>query len=72
VLKDLVNGADGTASFNAPSGGWKTGSGYRVNLVSTDSTTSAAIYAQSNMFNITAGTGGPSVSATASNSGTKT
>ncbi|KIY50037.1 hypothetical protein FISHEDRAFT_40025 [Fistulina hepatica ATCC 64428] len=53
VLASLVQGGLGTISVNAPSGGWPTGSSYRVNLVKSAQETST-IYAQSPEFNIIA------------------
>ncbi|KIY50035.1 hypothetical protein FISHEDRAFT_57757 [Fistulina hepatica ATCC 64428] len=53
VLDSLVEGDLDTISVNAPSGGWPTGSDYRVNFVKSSEETST-IYAQSDEFNITA------------------
>jgi len=49
----LVNGADGNATVNPPSGGWPTGTGFRVNLCQ-DSDHPNSILAQSEKFEIRA------------------
>ncbi|EMD40904.1 hypothetical protein CERSUDRAFT_91657 [Gelatoporia subvermispora B] len=51
VLDALVDGSLGNTTVNPPSGGWKAGSGYQVNLVQ-DAQNLNAILAQSNQFTI--------------------
>ncbi|KAF8969472.1 hypothetical protein BDZ97DRAFT_246515 [Flammula alnicola] len=51
VLDALVDGTLGKINVNPPSGGWPTGSGFRVNLVQ-DATDLNAILAQSDNFTI--------------------
>jgi len=53
ILAALVDGTLGKVNLNPPSGGWPTGSGFRVNLVAND-TQLDTILAQSQTFNITA------------------
>ncbi|CAA7259605.1 unnamed protein product [Cyclocybe aegerita] len=51
VLSALVDGTLGTVNLNPPSGGWPTGSGFRLNLVQ-DANNLNAILAQSPEFAI--------------------
>lgn len=60
ILAALVDGTLGNTTLNPPSGGWPTGSGFRVNLVAND-TQLDTILAQSNTFNITDATASASV-----------
>ncbi|PIL36927.1 hypothetical protein GSI_00617 [Ganoderma sinense ZZ0214-1] len=67
VLAALVGGSLGNVTVNPPSGGWKAGKGFRVNLVK-DSQDLNSILAQSPQFDIVASsssTFSTSVSATA-------
>ena len=52
VLAALVDGSLGTTNVNPPSGGWKTGKGFQVNLVK-DAEDLNTILAQSPQFEIT-------------------
>jgi hypothetical protein len=58
-LAALVDGTMGSTNVNPPSGGWPLGDGFQVNLVKSEMEQST-IYAQSNQFNITTGTGSSS------------
>ncbi|PPQ77427.1 hypothetical protein CVT25_011009 [Psilocybe cyanescens] len=69
VLQALVNGTDGSARLNPPSGGWPTGSHFRVNLVQ-DPNNLNTILAQSLEFTISPSTS--SVSSTGTSPGTAT
>jgi len=79
VLAALVDGTIGTSTLNPPSGGWITGTNFRLNLVR-DTNSLSTIYAQSVNFSITQGNGTTSsatvpastVIATTSSSGTGT
>lgn len=51
VLNALVDGTLGNITCNPPSGGWPTGSGFRVNLVQ-DAQHLSSILAQSSQFSI--------------------
>ncbi|KAG1892266.1 GPI-anchored small secreted protein [Suillus subluteus] len=51
VLNALVDGTLGSIVCNAPSGGWPTGSGYRVNFAA-NAENLDTLLAQSNQFNI--------------------
>jgi len=64
ILAALVDGTLGKANMNPPSGGWPTGSHFRVNLVQ-DATDTNTILAQSPEFDIT-----PSTSSKSSSSAT--
>ncbi|KAH9482758.1 hypothetical protein JR316_0004858 [Psilocybe cubensis] len=64
VLQALVNGTDGSARLNPPSGGWPVGPHFRVNLVQ-DPNNLDTILAQSPEFTISVSTA--SVSSTGSN-----
>jgi len=66
ILAALVDGTLGKANMNPPSGGWPTGSHFRVNLVQ-DATDLNAILAQSPEFDIT-----PPTSSSKSTSATAT
>lgn len=51
ILAALVDGTTGSQQMNPPSGGWPTGSGFRVNLVQ-DAQDLNTILAQSGTFSI--------------------
>ncbi|TBU23504.1 hypothetical protein BD311DRAFT_781653 [Dichomitus squalens] len=55
VLDALVVGSEGKITVNPPSGGWKAGKGFRVNLVA-DTEHLTTILAQSPQFDIVAST----------------
>jgi len=63
VLAALVDGTLGSTTLNPPSGGWTTGTNFRINLVQ-DPNDLSTIYAQSVDFSITQGNGTTSSSAT--------
>jgi len=71
VLNALVDGTLGQIACNPPSGGWPTGSGYRVNLAA-DATHLDTLLAQSDQFSINAATSSGSTSATSTGTGTGT
>jgi len=52
VLAALVDGTLGKATMNPPSGGWRTGDHFRINLVQDDNINIDHIYAQSVEFSI--------------------
>ncbi|KAI0650216.1 hypothetical protein C8Q79DRAFT_998108 [Trametes meyenii] len=63
VLAALVDGSLGKTNVNPPSGGWKAGTGFQVNLVK-DAENLNTILAQSNQFSITTSTSSTFSSAT--------
>ena len=70
VLAALVVGTLGQTTVNPPSGGWKTGQGFRVNLVQ-DSQHLDSILAQSEEFDITVSSSTSTfMTATGTNAGT--
>ncbi|KAG2152425.1 hypothetical protein BD769DRAFT_1342582 [Suillus cothurnatus] len=69
VLNALVDGTLGSIVCNPPSGGWPTGSGYRVNLAA-DAQHLDTLLAQSNQFNINSSTTSSTTSSTQTSTGT--
>ncbi|KAH9927172.1 uncharacterized protein BXZ73DRAFT_102760 [Epithele typhae] len=65
VLAALVDGSLGKTTVNPPSGGWKAGTGFQVNLVK-DTNSLTSIYAQSGVFTIAAASTTQSLASTAS------
>ncbi|KAG8218656.1 hypothetical protein J3R82DRAFT_4321 [Butyriboletus roseoflavus] len=69
VMDNNIDGTLGIVQCSAPSGGWPSGSGFRVNLVQ-DAQHLDTILAQSNQFNITAVSSGSTTSSASTQAAT--